>query len=59
MLSAIILFFISFSSSFDFRYPIYCDPSTFSNKNRMDHLKKQIIEENLLDCEDYNSYFVK
>ncbi len=58
MISGLCLFFIAFCASFDFKYPIYCDPKDFRLEKRLDHENKMILEESITDCPQNNTYFV-
>jgi hypothetical protein len=50
IITGLILFFFAFCSSFDFKYPIYCDVYDFNGAGRIDFENKVIIEEDLKDC---------
>jgi hypothetical protein len=58
MLAGLTLFFLAFCASFDFKYPIYCNPDDFRKPDRLDNENKMTIEEKITDCENNGTYFV-
>ncbi len=57
IVAGLTLFFFAFCSSFDFRYPIYCDVFDFNGPGRIDQADHKIIEEDLKNCKDHQTYY--
>jgi hypothetical protein len=57
MLGGLVMFFFAFATTFDFKYPIYCDIYAFKDKDRIDFEKKLIIEEDMKDCTNYQPFY--